>query len=87
MKNHMKNTAAFSPFVFVVPRYVAVRAQRKISETVTPVAPTSKNVRRPNRSMKKAVQILPTMVKVVQHAFNNRGIDPESPREAYISTP
>ena len=87
MKNQMKKTAAFRPAVFVVLRYSAVKAHRKTRETVTPVAPMSRKVRLPQRSMYNAVQMLPMMVKVVQQAFNNNGLKPCSPRDAYMRTP
>jgi hypothetical protein len=32
--------------------------------------------------MKKAVQVLPMIVKEVQHALSRRGTKPERPREA-----
>lgn len=73
MKNQTKNTAAFRPAVFVVPRYSAVSAQRKLSETTTPVAPIRRKVRRPSLSMYRAVHMLPKIVKVVQQALRRRG--------------
>ena len=76
----MKKTAAFNPAVLVVPRNEAVSAERKMSETTQPVEPMSMKVRRPKRSINKAVHTLPTMVKVVQQALRSRGIEPFKPR-------
>lgn len=77
-----KNTAALSPAVLSVSKKDAVRAQRKIRETTQPMEPISINRRLPNRSMYKAVQVLPMMVKLVQQALRRRGVDPDKPREA-----
>jgi hypothetical protein len=71
MKNQMKDTAAFRPAVFVVLRYVAVRAPKKTSETVVPM---SRNVHLSKRSMYSAVQVLPMMVKFVQQAFSRQDL-------------
>jgi hypothetical protein len=78
----MKNTAARRPAVLVVPRNSAVKAQRKMTQLVTPTEPMSMKVRRPKRSMKNAVQVLPMMVKDVQQALSRRGMEPERPSEA-----
>lgn len=77
-----KNTAALSPAMLSVSKKDAVRAQRKIRETTQPMEPISINRRLPNRSMYKAVQVLPMMVKLVQQALRRRGVDPDKPREA-----
>ena len=68
--------------MFEVLRYVAVSAQRKINDTTQPVDPMSMNFRRPNLSMYSAVQVLPMMVKLVQHALRSRGVEPLRPRLA-----
>lgn len=78
----MKNTAARSPATFVVPRYSAVKAHRKITQAVQPVDPINMNVLRPNRSMYNAVQMFPMMVNVVQQAFRSKGTNPVNPRDA-----
>jgi hypothetical protein len=66
----------------LVPRYVAERAHRKIRETVTPQDPIRRKVLRPYLSTKKNVQMLPTMVKVVQQALRSNGLKPVKPRPA-----
>lgn len=73
--------------MFVVPRNDAVIAAKKIIATTVPVAPINRNVRRPKRSTYSAVHMFPMMVKLVQQAFNRRGLKPVRPRLAYIRTP
>lgn len=78
----MKKTAAFKPAPLVPPRNEAVSAQRNMRAVVQPQAPMRRNVRLPYLSTKKNVQMLPTIVKVVQHAFSSRGLKPVRPSEA-----
>ena len=56
---------AFNPAVLFVLRNVAVSAQRKMRAVMQPQLPINRKVRRPHLSTKKAVHMLPMMVKVV----------------------
>jgi hypothetical protein len=47
MYRKQKKTAAFRPAVWLVPRYFAVRAQRKIAVESVPIDSMSMSVRRP----------------------------------------
>lgn len=81
MNRKIKKIAAFWPARFVPPRNEACSAVSQIRDIRIPVRPISRNVRRPNRSTKKAQKMLPGKVEVTHSDVKRRGMNPVIPRD------